>query len=363
MGRLGISIYPDRVGVEETKKYIKLASKYGFKRIFTSLLQIKGDQEKVVNQFKDMIEYGNSLGMDTMVDINPRLFEQLGVSYDNLKFFHDIGAWAIRLDEGFMGMEEARMTHNPYDLKIEVNMSRGTHYIDQIMDYSPNRDNLIGSHNFYPQRYTGLGLDYFKQTSEQYRKHNLNTAAFVNAPSGNIGPWPLQEEMVSLEEHRGQTLFTQIMHLKMLGLIDDVLISNAGVTEEDLKAASEAFKMSMPAFHVIPAPSMTELEHKIVFESQHSYRGDHSDYVLRSTMTRVWYRDEDVPANNPVPIKKGDVLVMNNEYAQYKAETQIALQDLENNGRVNVVGHVAKEDAMILDSLQPWSDFKMLETK
>lgn len=54
---------------------------------------------------------------------------------------------------------------------------------------------------------------------------------------------------------------------------------------------------------------------------------------------------------------------MNNEYAQYKAETQIALQDLENNGRVNVVGHVAKEDAMILDSLQPWSDFKMLETK
>ncbi|MCZ3393614.1 MupG family TIM beta-alpha barrel fold protein, partial [Enterococcus faecium] len=181
----------------------------------------------------------------------------------------------------------------------------------------------------YPQRYTGLGLDYFKQTTEQYRKHNLNTAAFVNAPSGNIGPWPLQEEMVSLEEHRGQALFTQIMHLKMLGLIDDVLISNAGVTEEDLKAASEAFKMSMPAFHVIPAPSMTELEHKIVFESQHSYRGDHSDYVLRSTMTRVWYRDEDVPANNPVPIKKGDVLVMNNEYAQYKAETQIALQDLE----------------------------------
>ncbi len=361
MGRLGISIYPDQMGVEETKAYIKLASEYGFKRIFTSLLQIKGDQAKVVSQFKDLIEYGKSLGMDTMVDINPSLFEQLGVSYDNLKFFHDIGAWAIRLDEGFTGMEEARMTHNPYDLKIEVNMSRGTHYIDQIMDYSPNSANLIGSHNFYPQRYTGLGLDYFKQTSEQYRHHNLNTAAFVNAPSGNIGPWPLQEGMVSLEEHRGQTLFTQIMHLKMLGLIDDILISNAGVSEADLKAASEAFKMSMPTFHVVPAESMTNLERKIIFDSQHSYRGDHSDYVLRSTMTRVWNRDEDVPANNTVPIQKGDVLLMNNEYAQYKAETQIALQDLENNGRVNVVGHVAESDLMILDSLQPWSDFKMIE--
>ncbi|GAC45620.1 hypothetical protein PLO_1092 [Pediococcus acidilactici NGRI 0510Q] len=78
-------------------------------------------------------------------------------------------------------------------------------------------------------------------------------------------------------------------------------------------------------------------------------------------MTRVWYKDEDVPARHTVPIHKGDVLVMNNEYAQYKAETQIALQDLENNGRVNVVGHVAPTDMMLLETLQPWSDFRMIE--
>ena len=47
------------------------------------------------------------------------------------------------------------MTHNPYGLKIELNMSRGQHYIDLIMDFGVNRDNLIGSHNFYPQRFTG----------------------------------------------------------------------------------------------------------------------------------------------------------------------------------------------------------------
>ena len=361
MGRLGISIYPDRMGIEETKEYIKLASKYGFQRIFTSFLQIKGDQDQVVARFKDLIEYGKSLGMDTMVDMNPKLFKQLGVSYDNLKFFHDIGAWAVRLDEGFTGMEEARMTHNPYGLKVEVNMSRGTHYIDQIMDYAPDRQNLIGSHNFYPQRYTGLGLDYFKQTSQQYRRHNINTAAFVNAPSGSVGPWPLQEGMVSLEMHRGQSLFTQIMHLKMLGLIDDILISNAGVSEADLKEAAAAFNASQPTVRVIADAGLTDTERKIIFDSQHTYRGDHSDYVLRSTMTRVWYKDEDVPARHTDPIHKGDVLVMNNEYAQYKAETQIALQDLENNGRVNVVGHVAPTDMMLLETLQPWSDFRMIE--
>ncbi|GEP20077.1 DUF871 domain-containing protein [Pediococcus argentinicus] len=363
MGRLGVSIYPDKMSLEETKQYLDLAHKYGYERIFTSLLQIKGDQEAVVADFKAAIEYGNSLGMETMVDINPGLFKQLGVTYDDLKFFTEIGAWGVRLDEGFTGQEEARMTHNPYGLKIEVNMSRGTHYIDQIMDYSPDRSNLIGSHNFYPQRYTGLGLDYFKQTSEQYRKYNLNTAAFVNAPSGTFGPWPLQDGMVSLELHRGKTLFTQIMHLKQLGLIDDVLIANAVPNEADLKEAAEAFKATVPVLHVETENGVSDLEKHIIFDSEHTYRGDNSDYVLRSSMTRVWFKDSDIPANNVKPIKKGDVLLMNNEYGQYKAETQIAFQDLENNGRINVIGHVAPEDVMILDSIQPWSDFKMVEKK
>ena len=48
-----------------------------------------------------------------MVDINPALFEQLGISYDDLSFFHDMGAYGIRLIFGFTGQEEANMTRNP----------------------------------------------------------------------------------------------------------------------------------------------------------------------------------------------------------------------------------------------------------
>ncbi len=47
-------------------------------------------------------------------------------------------------------MEEAAMSYNPYDLKIEVNSSSGTKYIENIMSYRPNKDNIIGCHNFYP---------------------------------------------------------------------------------------------------------------------------------------------------------------------------------------------------------------------
>ena len=48
------------------------------------------------------------------------------------------------------------MTYNPYGLKIEINMSNGTKYVDNIMSHRPNRENLIGCHNFYPHRYSGL---------------------------------------------------------------------------------------------------------------------------------------------------------------------------------------------------------------
>ena len=49
MGKLGISIYPERSTFEKDKAYLDLAHKYGYKRVFTSLLQINDDKEKVLS--------------------------------------------------------------------------------------------------------------------------------------------------------------------------------------------------------------------------------------------------------------------------------------------------------------------------
>ena len=100
MGKLGISLYPERSTLEKDKAYLDLAHKYGFKRVFTSLLQITDDKEKVLKEFKDVIDYANQLDFEVMVDINPGLFDQLGISYDDLSFFHELGADGVRLDIG-----------------------------------------------------------------------------------------------------------------------------------------------------------------------------------------------------------------------------------------------------------------------
>ena len=363
MGKLGISIYPERSTYEKDKAYLDLAHQYGFKRVFTSLLQITEDKEKVLADFKKVVDYANDLNMQVMVDINPDLFAQLEISYDDLSFFDEMGAYGVRLDLGFTGAEEARMTRNPYNIKIEINMSQGTSYVDNIMAFSPNTENLLGSHNFYPHRYTGLEYNHFVACSEKFRKYNLNTMAFVNSHAATFGPWPTQDGLCSLEDHRDLAIGTQVKHLLLTGLIDDISIGNAYASDEELKEVAVAFYSPYPALKVVPEASITENERICLFDNRHSYRGDRSAYMLRSTMTRVIYKDKEFPPHTTRDIVRGDVLIDNVGYGQYKGETQIALKAMKNDGRVNVVGHISPDEQFLLDYLKPWSSFKLVEFK
>ncbi|MDR1605708.1 MAG: DUF871 domain-containing protein [Streptococcaceae bacterium] len=361
MGKMGISIYPERSTFDKDKAYLDLAHQYGFKRVFTSLLEINGEKDEVIAGFKKPIAYANSLGMEVMVDINPGLFEQLGVSYDDLSFFDEMGADGVRLDLGFTGAEEAKMTRNPYGLKIEINMSQGTNYVDNIMSYSPNPDQLLGSHNFYPMRYSGLALDHFIACTKKFNKYNLNTMAFVNSHDATFGPWPFNDGLVSLEAHRDLSIATQVKHLKLLGGINDITIANAYASEAELKAMSEAFLAAEPALKIVPSEAITANERIVLFESEHSYRGDRSEYILRSTMTRVWHKDKAFPAHDTRDIKRGDILIGNVDFGQYKGETQIALKDMTNQGQINVVGRISDDELFLLDYIKPWSGFTFEE--
>ncbi|KRL58437.1 DUF871 domain-containing protein [Latilactobacillus fuchuensis] len=360
MGKLGISIYPERSTFDKDAAYLALAHQYGFQRVFTSLLEVTGDQSAVLANFKKVVEYANQLGMQVMIDINPGLFKQLNISYDDLSFFHDLGAWGIRLDNGFTGAEEAKMTRNPYDLKIEINMSQGTSYVDNIMSYSPKRANLLGCHNFYPHRYSGLGEDFFKQCTAQFAQYNLNTAAFVNSHEATFGPWPTQDGLPTMEADRDLPIATQMKHYLLMDNIDDIIVGNAYASEAELKTMQTIFNAEYPAIQIEVAADITADERQVLFESLHSYRGDRSEYLLRSTMTRVIYKDLPFAAHNTIDIQRGDILIDNVGYGQYKGETQIALQAMHNDGRVNVVGHIAPEEQFLLSYLKPWSNFKLV---
>lgn len=362
MKKIGISIYPEKSTFDEDVLYITKASELGFSRLFISLLEINGDQQRILEQFKTIISFAKKKKFEIILDVNPTIFNKLGISYADLSFFSDLGADGIRLDLGFNGTEEALMTYNPQDLLIEINMSHGTNYLENILSRQPRTGFLIGSHNFYPHEFTGLDYDYFRFCCEKFRKYNIPTAAFINAPSGNYGPWPMEEGICTLESHRYLSIQTQAAHFLFSDLIDCVIIGNAYASDEELTILAYVANLRSIPIRVKFSSTISKIEKNIALANTHIYRGEVSPFVYRTKSdSRKKHSDSSIPPNNTIDIKKGDILIDNDLYLQYKGELQIAKQNRAKNQKVNVIGTVFADDLLLLDSLKPWSSFHFEE--
>lgn len=362
MARLGISVYPEHSTLKENKEYIKKASEFGFSRIFTCLLSV-GDKskEEILVEFREMIDYAHSVNMEVIIDVAPFVFDKLGVSYNDLSFFKEMHADGIRLDEGFDGLTESLMTYNNENLKIEINSSFGNGYIDNILSHYPNKDNMITCHNFYPQKYTGLSEEHFNMCNKMIKEKGLKIAAFVSSQADNTyGPWPINEGLCTLELHRDLPIDVQMRHLCATQDIDDVIIGNAFATDEELEICSK-INPGLLTFKIDYEKELHPTEEKIIFEHKHFVRGDMSEYMARSTFPRVTFKSESVPAENTRNLKRGDVIIVNDEYSRYKGELHIVLKEMPNDGRKNVIGSIPENEMMLLDYIKPWRPFAFMK--
>ncbi len=360
MARLGISVYPEHDIPEHIKEYIDLASKYGFTRIFSCLLSVQDKtREEILEEFRDLNEYAHERGMEVFLDVAPAVLKNLGVDWDDLSFFKEMRADGIRLDEGFDGMKESLMTCNPQGLKIEVNASFGNGYIDNIMSHHPDASKLTTCHNFYPQRYSGLSLKHFRKCNEDIKKNNLPIAAFIGSSrEGTFGPWPVNEGLCTLEDHRDLPLDAQARLLIAEGTVDDILIANCYATEDEFKALS-ALQPGILNLKPVLEKDLQETERKILFEHPHFVRGDMSDYMARSTFPRVTFAEESVKPENCRELKRGDLVILNDGYGRYKGELHIILRDMPADPRKNVIGHIPEGELELLNHLDPWRPFKI----
>lgn len=237
-------------------------------------------------------------------------------------------------------------------------MSNNTNYIDTIINYMPNKENLIGCHNFYPHNYSGLNLEHFNSCTERFKKYGLRTAAFITSQNENTyGPWPVSFGLPTVELHRNLPMEVQAKHFVALGNIDDIIISNCYPKEEELIKISK-MRRDMVTFDIEINKETPEIERKILFEEIHFNRGDFSDNLIRSTQSRVKYKGHDFKLfNAPKMIKRGDIVIESSEYGHYAGELQIAVQDMENSGFSNVVGRIKDEELFLIDYIKPWQKF------
>lgn len=357
MHKLGISIYPEHSTPEKDAAYMELAAKYGFKRIFTCLLSVDKPKEYILKEFGAFMEKAHELGFEVSVDTAPYVFEHLGATPKDLKIFHDLKVDIIRLDGHFDDYLDRVITHNPYGIKIEFNGSSDAS-VDHLIRHGADVHNMIICHNFYPERYSGLGWNTFVNFNKKWKSLGMHTAAFVSSNAKDTyGPWPVYAGLPTLEMHRGLPIDVQVRHLLACETIDDILIGNAIPDEEELKIMSEIdFTKTTIGIHL--AEDISEEERHILFEIDHAGRTDHSDYYIRSSIPRTEYRKKSVP-HRPCEKKmfqRGDVVVVNDHLSHYRGECEIILRDIENDGERNYVGRIPDNEMIILDRMEEHPD-------
>lgn len=358
MNKMGISLYPQHSTPEKDDAYMALAARYGFKRIFTCLLSGKGEREEIISTFTDFMDRAHRYQFEVAVDTNPEIFSKLGATPFDLKPFADMGVDIIRLDGHFGSTEDVAITRNPYHIAVEFNSSQNMD-LELLLERGADRHNMITCHNFYPQRYTGMGFERFRYLAGKYKKAGFRTAAFVSSHNENtFGPWPVSEGLPTCEMHRDLPIDLQMRHLLATGLIDDIIIGNCFATEDELCAMAQVDK-SRITMKMNLADGVTDLEKSIVSQYRHFNRVDASDYMIRSSLPRLSCREVSIPprVENRSHFTRGDVLVVNDNLAHYRGELEVVLQDIPNDGQRNRIGTITKAEQILLHMILPEYEF------
>lgn len=358
MHKLGISVYPEHSTKEKDEAYMKMASSYGFTRLFTCLLSVEKSREETIEEFTAFTDTAHGLGFEVSVDTNPEVFAHLGAKPMDLKVFADMHVDIVRLDGHFDDFQDMAITHNPEGIKIEFNGSSDTS-VDHLLRHGADIQNMTVCHNFYPERYTGLGWETFMGFNRKWKSLGLHTAAFVSSNNKNTyGPWPVYAGLPTCEADRGLPIDVQVRHLLASNVIDDILIGNAYATEEELKVMSQV-DLTKITFKIDTVKGIGKEENHILYDYLHAGRTDASDYILRSARPRIDYRKTLIPARTSTKkaYHRGDVVIVNDNLAHYRGELQIVLMDIVNDGERNLIGRIPEEEMIILDLLEKNPDF------
>ena len=383
MHKLGISVYPDKTPMEEVYTYMEKAAKLGYSRIFTCFLSIPDEErESYLVEFKDFMKKAHELGFEVAADTNPEVFKLIGATPGNLKPFADLGLDIIRMDGNFGTQGDIQLTRNPYNIKIEFNASMDMG-VELLINNGGNKDQITMCHNFFPERYTGLDFDLFMDFNRYWKELNLTTAAFVSSNNDNtIGPWQVFCGLPTVEIMRGLPIDLQARYMLATGDVDDILIGNYPASDEELEALAKVNLQALE-IRVDEAPGISDNEKEIMYEfAPHWDRYDHSSFMLRSSMPRVWFKEkksvqdgsiaqstemkvesQSIPYRDPgkAVFTRGDILIVNDNLAHYRGELEIVLTEIPNDGERNLVATVKPEELMLLDFIKPGQHFKILK--
>ncbi len=359
MWEKGISAYiglgnpPDKID-----HYLKLAQRYGYTRLFTSLHIPEASIQQSLIDFKQFVCSARNLGYAVTADISFQALTLLGASLADLSPLRKLGLAALRLDYGFSPEQIAVLTHSG-DLEIELNASTITpSNLHQLFAANADLTKLRACHNYYPRPETGLSFELFAQRSQLCRDAGLPVLAFISSCHCPRGP--IFAGLPTLEKHR---LLSPELAAKVLlacQLVDGLLFGDPLASEQEL-AAVAALDSRRIELHVTVQPDITAAERNILF-ADHTNRIDPGEWVIRSQEARNTCHSS-IPARAPRLRQPGAVTIDNENYHRYMGEMQIVQAPLPADHRVNLAAQVIPEEVFLLAYIHPGTPFRLKEIR
>lgn len=341
---LGFSIYfgLDNT-MEENTKLLEVAKALGFTRIFTSLHIPEVDYNILKVEVKEFFKKSKKYDMDIISDISPNTFKFLELDNMDIKSLRDMGIKTIRIDFGYTEEEIARMSKNPYGVKIQLNASTVTRGFFELLDkYKPDYKNMDALHNFYPRVGTGISEECMIEKNTMLRERGIKVSAFVQ--SNNRKRSPLKDGLPTLEDHRGLEVREASNHLFALKN-DSIFI---GDSLPSLKELEDLVELNKDAIELdIELKVKDNITLRLLSET-FSSRTDEARDVIRATESRLILNGDIVKPLNTISKSYGDITVDNVDYNRYMGELQILKVNQKADRRTNVVASVLHEKLYLL---------------
>lgn len=346
--QLGISLYTS-VDKALTFHTMDKAKEKGMHIAFSSL-QIPEEQHlDVLERFHSLQQYAVSSDIRIFTDISRQTVHTLHLqSVQDLKQY---GVEYIRLDDGFTSeqmKELSRVFH------IVVNASASEDTLKEVLEQCDST-RMCACHNYYPEPYTGLSLEYVQERNAFFHQYGIQTMGFI--PGNHHLRGPLYEGLPTVESHRWNKdgIVKNVLELCNAGT-DIVLIGDIDVQDADWDALGNLQK------NILKVPVHCTQSLGLYMPLVHHDRKDYSAWMFRSVESRQLQIEQIVPFHT-VERVRGSICINNQTFRRYAGELSIAKKDMPADERVNVVGYISLEYMQLIDLIDSTTGIQMIEVE
>ncbi|MGL4848661.1 MAG: MupG family TIM beta-alpha barrel fold protein [Clostridium sp.] len=329
---LGISVYFQDLDLE----YIEEVAKIGVKNIFTSVQVIEEDYSDFDEKMEKLLKVIEKYEMTLIPDISPSACEKLKI--DNIYELKDKGFKAIRVDGGFEKVQEIKELVEKFLVYLNASDVK-PEFLNELRESGCDMERICVMHNFYPRYYTGLNKEHMISINKGFKKQGVKIAAFVQGDLKLRGP--VFEGLPTLEKHRGVNPYVAGVEL-LNSYVDHVYIGDNKGTLESLKK----LKCYMEE-KILTVKVHLNDEYKNLEKLESPIRGDILDHIIRLRYGRGDIKENKVL--NPVKRYKGAITMDNTLSGRYEGEINICKENLQSDGKINIIGHINPEYLDVLD--------------